>query len=306
MTEKKNPTASIRGRLKARALRDGYNPARFLTAYYHEGLIARIVASAYRENFVLKGGLSLFGRYGFLARPTVDIDLGVRDISNDPERVRAVFAEIVAVELEDHLSFDAASIYSRAILENATYPGVRLEIPVHLGEARDLLQLDLSFGNVITPAPVVIDFPAVLENRTYPILGYPLETLLAEKFAATCELGLDSTRQKDFFDLYTIARSEALAADSLLAALRATFEARGTPLERRAVIFAPEFSANPEMQRLWGLFLKRQPLDAPAAFTAVVAAIQAMLEPLLDGRARGHWQPEANRWSGRTEPSGHS
>jgi predicted nucleotidyltransferase component of viral defense system len=303
VTEKKNPTASIRGRLKARALRDGYNPARFLTAYYHEGIIARIVASAYHENFVLKGGLSLFGRYGFLARPTTDIDLGVRGVPNDPERVRGVFAEIVAVDFEDHLRFDAASIQSRAILENATYPGVRLEIPVHLGESRDRLQLDLSFGNIITPAPVVIDFPAVLEPRSYPILGYPLETLVAEKFAAACELGLDNTRQKDFFDLYAIARSEALDADSLSGAIRATFEARGTPLERRAVIFAPAFSAHSEMQRLWALFLKRQPLDAPVAFSEVVAAIRAMLEPLLDGRAQGRWQPEANRWSNRAAPS---
>ena len=281
--------------MQGRARAQNINPARFLSAYLLEGLIARIALSSYNQQFILKGGLSLYGRYGMISRPTEDIDLSVKAIPNDLDTIKTVFETILGIQVEDYLEFDGALKLS-VISEDAVYPGVRLEIPVQLGAARDVLQVDLSFGASITPAPGLIQFPTVLNTSTLPILGYPLETLIAEKFAAACEKGTTTTRLKDFFDLYTVASQETFFAPVLREAIERTFAARGTNLETSRSVFSEEHAQHPGLQQLWQRFLQRQRLNAPEAFESVMQSIKAFLEPIFDGSARRIWRPSRARW----------
>ncbi len=293
--DKKDPIASIRGRLQGRARAQNINPARFLTAYLLEGLIARIGKSAYSNQLILKGGLSLYGRYGMTSRPTEDIDLSVRAIPNDLEAIKTVFQDILGIELEDYIEFDQ-SFQMNVISEDAIYPGFRLEVPWRLGAAHDTLQVDLSFGAKITPNASLIEFPTVLNTSSLPILGYPLETLIAEKFAAACEKGDTNTRSKDFFDLYTVASQEYFTAGVLREAIERTFEARGTALETSRLVFLPEFAEHRDLQSLWSKFLQRQRLSAPPEFKDVMKRIQDFLEPIMTNNTKGTWQPSEAYW----------
>jgi predicted nucleotidyltransferase component of viral defense system len=293
--DKKDPIASIRGRLQGRARAQKINPARFLTAYLLEGLIARIGKSAYSNQLILKGGLSLYGRYGMTSRPTEDIDLSVRAIPNELEAIKTVFQDILAIELEDYIEFDQ-NFQMNVISEDAISPGVRLDVPWRLGAAHDTLQVDLSFGAKITPNASLIEFPTVLNTSSLPILGYPLETLIAEKFAAACEKGDTNTRSKDFFDLYTVASLEQFSAEVLREAIERTFEARGTALETSRLVFLAEFAEHRDLQSLWTKFLQRQRLSAPPEFRDVMKRIQDFLEPIMTNNTKGTWQPNEARW----------
>jgi Nucleotidyl transferase AbiEii toxin, Type IV TA system len=127
-------------------------------------------------------------------------------------------------------------------------------------------------------------------------LGYPLETLIAEKFAAACEKDDTNTRSKNFFDLYTVASLEQFTAGVLREAIERTFEARGTTLETSRLVFLPEFAEHPDLQSLWTKFLQRQRLTAPPKFSDVMKRIQDFLEPIMTNNTQGIWQPNEARW----------
>lgn len=249
-----------------------------LLFYFHERLLARVAHSPYRDQLVLKGGLNLYSRYGAAARPTVDVDLLGLRMSHHVDDVVRVFGKILQADLADGVGFDQ-ELSARAIQEEANYPGVRLEPVARYSTAHHQLQLDLSFGSAITPGPVELAFPALLGGESHSILGYPLETILAEKLAAAVELGQGNTRLKDFYDLYWILEHEVLETEPLGEAIRRSFVARGTPRGGYERILTLVEGAGPE---LWWRFLRKNPLEAPPDFAAVVESILAKLKPFLD------------------------
>lgn len=268
---------SLLARLRNQARQRGLPAQQMLLFFFQERLLARVAHSPYRDHLVLKGGLNLYSRYGSAARPTVDIDLMGRNLSHQIEVVERVFGEIVQIDLDDGMVFDA-ELNARNIQEEKVYPGVRLEPTARYATAYQSLQLDVSFGSVITPGPVELSFPSLLSAESYSILGYPLETILAEKLAAAIELGEGNTRLKDYFDLYWITQREALEADVLRRAIARSFAARDTPgtgFERIRPL------VEGDGPRLWQQFLRKNAIQAPADFAEVVQQIREHLEPLL-------------------------
>ena len=286
---------SLLARLRNRARSEGLRPHLVLKLYLHERLLARLSHSPHRDHFVLKGGLNLYSRFRALARPTVDIDLVGRGMPADIESVLTALREVMTLPLPDGVEFDVASLRGSPIQEESDYGGVRVEFGVRLGRARETVRCDVSFGAPITPGPVTLEFPALLEAQGYSLLGYPVETLLAEKTAASVELGLENTRQKDFYDLYQLSTLHALEAQGVRAALRRTFAARGTALEGSAALLE-HVALDPEMCARWERTRNREEWSAPLSFEAVMNRLLAFLGPLLEGTARGSWQPEKGAW----------
>lgn len=286
---------SLLARLRHRARLQGLRPDLVFHLYVHERFLARLARSAHRDHFVLKGGLNLYSRLRGLARPTVDIDLAGQGLPATPEGVEQAVREVMRIRLDDLVAFDPARLSSAAILEGADHGGVRLEFEARVGRARQRLQLDVSFGNAITPAPVTLEFPSLLDGGGHALLGYPVETILAEKTAAAVELGEITTRQKDFYDLYQLSLLPDLPAVSVRLAFERTFAARR--LDLTAGLTALESLAeHVGLTQRWGAYLRRSRLDAPADFAEIMRRVLLLVRPILQGEARGHWQPEQARW----------
>jgi predicted nucleotidyltransferase component of viral defense system len=202
-----NLAASVRARLLNLAKKSGrgYNALQLL--YFQERFLARLARSPYRKQLVLKGGLFLYGRYGEAARPTQDIDLHGQTLQNEVADVLEAMRAIAAVDLaEDGVRFNLATLTAAPIQVEADYPGVRVRLEGILGKAREVLWLDVSFGNVITPAPSELDFPTLLAVDSPRLLASSLETVLAEKLQAAAALGISNSRAKDFYDLFQAGR----------------------------------------------------------------------------------------------------
>ena len=183
------------------------------------------------------------------------------------------------------------------INEGLEYPGVGVRLTAFLDSSRAELQIDVSFGNVITPAPVHLSFPKLLMSEAVQVAVYPLETVVTEKFAALVERGVTSTRMKDLYDLHVILRREAFEASVLRAALSGSFAARGTPVRDIPVILGHEFAADAGMARQWGQYLRRTRFTAPS-FPELMAVLNAFFGPiLLEDRHSGTWQPGHRRWA---------
>jgi predicted nucleotidyltransferase component of viral defense system len=198
----KNVAASVRDRLLKLAKESGEDFTYVLTRYALERLLVRLASSKYKDTFVLKGAM-LFRLWSpKVHRPTKDLDL-LGSGSPDRERVARVFAEIASVVVDDDgIVFDPKSVKASRIKEDAEYEGVRVNVTGRIGSARLELQIDVGFGDVVTPGTIDVDFPTLLPMTAPRLRAYPKETVVAEKLQAMVLLGIANSRMKDFFDVW--------------------------------------------------------------------------------------------------------
>lgn len=280
----KNYGKSIRSKLLNIAKEENTFYQTVLTRYFQERLLYRISQTRYRNNFYLKGGALMYAYERFAARPTLDIDFLGNNISNEGESIVKAFKEICSVPYEeDGVTFDVEQITAQNITEFKDYHGIRLSIPVRMDTISQVMTMDIGFGDVVTPKPVDLDYPILLEHLpSAKILAYSLETVIAEKLHAVVDLADQSSRMKDYYDLYTILHNEKFDADVLQEAIIRTFENRHTPYDDNTMFFRKEFSENRQMQVRWQAFIKKITKNTELAFAEVVTYIQEKLQPYWD------------------------
>lgn len=89
----------------------------------------------------------------------------------------------------------------------------------------------INFGDPVTPAPQRIAFPSQRADWTPTMrLGYPIETVFAEKISTAVSLGEANTRVRDYVDLYTLTGRHELSYEVVRAALEATANHRDVQL----------------------------------------------------------------------------
>ncbi|MTI86538.1 MAG: nucleotidyl transferase AbiEii/AbiGii toxin family protein [Balneolaceae bacterium] len=115
---------------------------------------------------------------------------------------------------------------------NQTYNGIRYKIQGCLGNAQITIQIDIGFGDVVTPGPYWIDYPAILDSEKPRIKAYTLESAIAEKYQAVIELDTVNSRMKDFYDIYFLSRHCTFEGEKLKAAIHETFGRRKTELPK--------------------------------------------------------------------------
>jgi predicted nucleotidyltransferase component of viral defense system len=222
----KDIAASVRARLLQLAKTRGEDFQLLLTRYANERLLYRLSKSRHASGFVLKGAALFMLWTEKPHRATRDVDLlGFGDPS--PDRIRGVLHDVVETKVDDDgLVFDASSLEIGAIREEQEYGGIRAVLIARLAAAKIRLQIDVGFGDVITPQAIDVDYPALLEFPAPHLRAYPRETVVAEKLEAIVHLGLANSRMKDFYDLMVLSRSFTFEGDVLVRAIRATFERR--------------------------------------------------------------------------------
>jgi len=261
----RNLAASIRARLKQHADISKQDFNLTLTHYGLERLLYRLSVSQHANSYLLKGALLFSLWYERPHRPTRDADLlglGPGDIDS----VVSAFREICGIAAEDGIAFEPATVTGSAIRKEAGYGGVRIDAQAKLDGARIALQVDIGFGDTVTPAPETVDYPVLLSDLPAPQLrAYPKVTVVAEKLHAVCLLGMANTRMKDYFDLWVLLTEDTLDLAELQRAVQATFARRGLAMPQATPAGLSEaFARDATKQRQWAAFLKKnrlQPLD---------------------------------------------
>ena len=200
-----NTAASVRQRLLNRARSEGRAFQELATLYAMERFLYRLGRSQHAELFVLKGGLMTMTWAGEYARLTRDIDLLGRG-TNSIEAVVARIREVLALEVEDGVRFDAEDVQGAQITAEAAHVGVRVVFPADFGGMALKMQIDVGFGDAVVPDPTWIAYPQLLDLGQPRLLGYPAEATLAEKLHAVVNLGFANSRMKDDYDLWTAQR----------------------------------------------------------------------------------------------------
>jgi hypothetical protein len=273
--------ASVRAHLLqiAKAEQSDFNAV--LVRYALERFLYRLGESVHAQSFVLKGAMLFNLWYAMPHRPTRDVDLlgfGASDLAT----IAQTFREIAAVPAEDGMTFDAASVVVDEIRKSAGYAGARVMMLAELARAKCKVQIDIGFGDAVTPSPQEASYPTLLPDFPAPRLRtYPVYTVVAEKLHAMVLLGMTNSRLKDYLDLSVLISRETLDRNTLSAAIAATFARRGTALPTTLPIgLTEEFANDASRQAMWMAFLKKNALPL-TPLQVVVKSLREALWPAL-------------------------
>ena len=302
-TSPKDVGASVRARLLTLAREREEDFQLVLTRYANERLLYRLATSRHAQQFVLKGAALFTIWAGKPHRATRDLDLlGFGDSGVD--HMREVFAEVLALEVpDDGVRFDQQSIAVDLIREAQEYGGVRIEFVARIANARMRIQIDVGFGDAITPEATIVEFPPLLDFPAPHLRAYPRETVVAEKLEALVHLGMANSRMKDFYDLAILARDFDFDGPLLLQAIRATFERRKTPIPTATpVALTAAFAEDSTKESQWTGFVRKSGVRDAANLAETIAAVRAFVEAPLTAAAEatstlGKWR-SGERWSG--------
>ena len=273
--------ASVRARLLNVAKATGTDFNLVLVRFALERLLFRLSTSAHSDHFVLKGALLFTLWYDLPHRATRDADL-LGFGPSDTGSMASVFRDIASVAVDDGIVFDPASVRVGVIRKDAGYGGVRVTLNGKLANARCVAQVDVGFGDAVTPGPTDAVYPVLLDDLPAPRLRtYPVYTVVAEKLHAIVVLGMVNSRLKDYLDLVVIMEREALDEPTLALAIAATFQRRGTALPNAPPVgLSDEFALDPTRIALWQSLLKKNDI-VHRSLVDVVKVLRVALWPAV-------------------------
>lgn len=278
--------ASVRARLLAYSRDKVLAFDLVLTRFALERFLDRLARSRHADSFVLKGGMLVMTWFDDPLRGTRDLDLlGFGDAA--PDRLRATFAEIMAIHVDDAIVFDGSGVTATPIRENAAYGGVRLRTIATLAAARIPVVIDVAFGDSVEPGLLDIEYPVLLDFPRPRIRAYAPETVIAEKFEAMVVLGRANSRMKDLYDVWSLLRSYDVDLDKLATALTATFARRGTALPAATPdVLTSAFAEDGGKDRQWRAFVADLAAEGPMLST-IVADLAVGLMPVVEAAIVG-------------------
>ncbi len=159
----------------------------------------------------------------------------------------------MVVACDDGVEFNFKNICASTIRDNALYTGVRIGVPARVDRARCPLRIDLNVGDPVTPAPTLVMYPALLGDP-FPLIGYPLETVLAEKLVTMLDRGELTTRERDFADNCLLISRHSVSSRSIATEIEATATYRGSRYRSLRVALDDLGSLR---QRNWDAFTSR-------------------------------------------------
>lgn len=215
------------------------------------------------------------------------------------ERLKSVFRDLAALAVEpDGIAYDMKGLRAEEMHAQEEYKGLRLSFLARIGNVRIPMKVDVGFGDVVTPGPIDLTYPTMLDLPAANVRAYPPATVVAEKFQAMVELGIRNSRMKDFFDLWAIASTLDLDGSALVAALAATFARRQTELPAtRPLALSAEFVEDGAKQAQWAAFTRRTTTTlTPVSLQRTVDTIAELVMPAATGDSVGSTWSAGGSW----------
>ena len=245
----------LKGAIRSMAAKKNLRAQEVLQMFLFERIIERLAVSSFRNNFILKGGLLISSMIGIGERTTMDMDTTVRGIQMEEDEIVAAVKQIISTDVNDGISFEyeKSNRFERRmpIIISCTFAGKirKIDSP---------MKIDVTTGDIITPAAIQYDFPLIFDEKTVSIMAYTLETVLAEKYETIIRRNIGTTRARDFYDLHTLFRSrkEEINVDILRMAVIHTAQKRESVEDIRdwkAII--KDIREEPQMYLLWDKYI---------------------------------------------------
>lgn len=251
-----------------------------MTYYFLEMILKKLSQSSYSRNYIFKGGFLLSNVIGVESRSTVDIDFLFQNITLSFENVEKQLNDILAIPIEG-INFTIQSIVS--IKESDLYSGYRASILCQLENIKQMVHLDIATGDIVMPHPIHYDYKSLFENDHFPIIAYPIETIIAEKLQTIYSRNFLNSRSKDFYDIYILSKLKREEIDTLQLqlAIKRTFAFRGTTFDYNKNIELLKSFKNDETQnQQWQNYARKYSYTNGISFKEVLDEIIMLLTQL--------------------------
>lgn len=206
--------AQLKAWIKNMSAKVKINENIILQNYMLERLLERISVSNYKYKFVLKGGMLITAIVGIDMRNTLDMDATIKGFNLEKDNLENILNEIFSIDLDDGVTFEFRNI--KEIRQEDEYGGYRVSLDAKLDKLVVPMKLDITTGDVIVPKEVNYRFDLMFEDRSIEILAYSMETVIADKFETIISRNIDTTRARDFYDIYILWTTQAKNFDKEL------------------------------------------------------------------------------------------
>ncbi len=272
----------LKGTIRSMAAKKNLRAQEILQMFLFEHVLERLANSAYKNNFILKGGLLISSMIGIGERTTMDMDTTVRGIQMEEDEIVKAVKEILAVDIGDGIVFEYQGI--EPIREDDAYNNFRVHLRAKYGKIDSPMKIDVTTGDVITPAAIQYDFPMLFDDKSVPVMAYTLETILAEKYETIIRRNIGTTRARDYYDLHTLYRSrkDEVRPDVLKAAVLHTAQKRDSvqDIEDWHDIIK-DIREEPQMYLLWDNYVAENKYIGELEFHIVLDTVEEVAK-LLD------------------------
>ena len=272
----------LKGSIRSMAAKKNLRAQEVLQMFLFERILERLAASKYHNNFILKGGLLISSMIGISERTTMDMDTTVRGIQMEEDEIVAAVNEIVAIDVGDGITFEYKGI--EPIREEDAYNNFRVHLRAKYGKIDSPMKIDVTTGDVITPAAIQYDFPMLFDDKTVPVMAYTLETVLAEKYETIIRRNIGTTRARDFYDLHTLYRSrkDEIRPEILKAAVLHTAQKRDSVDDIHDwKDIMTDIREEPVLYQLWDNYVADNKYIGELAFHEVLDTVEEVAK-LLD------------------------
>ena len=258
---------------------DSFKAQTLIRNFLMERFLERITLSSYRNNFILKGGMLVSSMVGLETRATMDIDTTVKALPLSKENAEKMIQDIISIDVPDGVSFRITKVTD--IMEEHDYPGIRFVLEAALDKLQQVIKVDISTGDVITPGAIQYEYQLMFEERTISLWTYNLETLLAEKLETILARGTTNTRMRDFYDIYIITSQKEYDSAVLKEAFIATSEKRNTTEQiPDFMIILNTLSSDETMKNRWMNYCSESFYVGDLSWEEIITSIRTLVEKM--------------------------
>jgi len=246
-----NTSIQLKNEVRKLAQGDGEKAKILYIKFFMERFLVRLSKSKYRDNFILKGGVLITSIVGIDKRSTLDIDALIRHLKIDTKVIEMILIDIINQKTNDNVFFNVARISN--IMDECEYSGFRVTLNATLDKIKNNIQIDFSAGDIITPAPINLNYTLLFNQEKINIMAYNIETIISEKFQTIIVRNVANTRMRDFYDIHLLMKTNYdYFVDNFNCALLNTCKKRNTIFilnEWQEVL--DDISINEQMQDMW-------------------------------------------------------
>ncbi len=219
---------SLKMKIRDISDRTGVDPQELWQMFFLERMLLRVSMSKYKDNFILKGGLLIASMIGIDSRSTRDVDTTIKSYPVSERNIEKMLDDIFFIDMEDGITFEIQSI--KEIRDEDQYYGYRVVVIAKVDRVKQHVKIDISTGDQITPSEIKYEFKSSFGLENIEVMSYNLETILAEKLESILSRATETTRMRDFYDIYILMKLYEDEIDwyDFGNALRATALHRGT------------------------------------------------------------------------------
>ena len=218
---------------------------------------------------------------GLEARATMDIDTTIQSLPLTMSDARKVIDDILRIDVQDGITFTVTKVSE--IMEEHDYPGIRFTLEASLDNLRQVIKIDISTGDIITPHPVPYSYRLMFEDRFISLWSYNLETLLGEKLETIMARETANTRMRDFYDIHVLTQQVTIDYKVLHDAFMATSLKRNTTdMLPRFDAILDEIRSDFAMETMWDKFRRDNFYVGELTWSEVNESVKRLKTAALD------------------------